>query len=199
MRSNAKFAGLQSMVYTLDQIHSDKVIYIKRLTGKKYQGDGLITDKKIFLGVYTADCLPILLYDTRNKTIAAVHAGWRGLLSGIILNTIEYMARMGSDKKRIIVAVGPHIRKCCYEISRELADKFFTKYKYLHKKSGSKAKLKAREHFSLTDVALGQLRYASIPSVNVDTLNICTSCNTKFYSYRRDHNNNRMLNTIGLV
>ena len=200
MLNSAKFTALQRMVCIPDQIHSDKVIYLKKFTEKKHQGDGLITDKKIYLGVYTADCLPILFFETRNKTIAAVHAGWRGLLNGIIFNTIEYMSRMGSDKKRIIVAVGPHIRKCCYEISAELADKFFTKYKYLHKKSGSKAKLKAGEHFSLTDVALSKLKYASIPSENIDSLNICTSCNTKFYSYRRDNNKSgRMLNTIGLI
>lgn len=200
MSSRAKFAGLKSMVYTLDQIHSDNVIYIKRLTGKKHQGDGLITDKKIFLGIYTADCLPILLYDTGNKTIAAVHAGWRGLLNGIILNTIEYMAKMGSDKKKIIVAVGPHIRKYCYEISRELSDNFYNKYKYLNKKTRSKTKHSSHEYFSLIEVALSQLKYAAIPSKNIDPLNICTCCDTRFYSYRRDHDKNgRMLNTIGLV
>lgn len=199
MLNDAKFVRLKGEVYTLNQIHSDKVVCIKRLTDKKYQGDGLITDKKIFLGVYTADCLPILFFDTKHKTIAAVHAGWRGLLNGIIINTIEYMSRMGSGKKRIIVAVGPHIRKCCYEISEELSDKFFAKYKYLNKKARSKIKNSSHEYFSLTEVALSQLKYAGIPSENIDPLNVCTYCNTKFYSYRRDHNNNRMLNTIGLV
>ncbi len=200
MLSHAKFAGLPRIVYSLDQIHSDKVIYINGLAGKKHQGDGLITDKKIFLGIYTADCLPILFFDTKLKTIAAVHAGWRGLLNGIILNTIEYMVKMGSDKKRIIVAVGPHIRKCCYEISDELANKFYNKYKYLNKKARGKIKNTTHTYFSLIEVALFQLKYAAIPSENIDPLNICTYCDTRFFSYRRDHNKSgRMLNTIGLI
>lgn len=200
MLSNAKFTALQKMVCIPDQIHSDKVIYIKKFTEKKHIGDGLITDKKIYLGVYTADCLPILFFDAEKKIIAAIHAGWRGLLNGIILNTVELMTKTGSDKRRIIIAIGPHIRKCCYEISNDLSDRFFTKYKYFNKKARSKTKHSTHEFFSLTTVAVSQLKYASIPSENIDALDICTSCNTKFYSYRRDHNKSgRMLNTIGLV
>lgn len=200
MLSHAKFSGLIRKVYTLDQIHSDKVIFIKSLSEKKYQGDGLITNKNIFLGVCTADCLPILLYDTEKKIIAAIHAGWRGLFNGVILNTVAFMAKIGSDKRRIIVAIGPHIKKCCFEISKELSDNFFNKYKYLNKKARGKSSHPGHEYFSLTEVALNQLNYTSILSSNIDTINICTFCNRRFYSYRRDHNENgRMLSAIGLI
>lgn len=200
MQNRVKFAPLKREVCTLDQIHSDKVIFIKSLSEKKYQADALVTNKNIYIGVYTADCLPILLYDTEKKIIAAIHAGWRGLLNGVILNTVAYMVKIGSDKKRIVVAIGPHIKKCCFEISKELSDNFFKKYKYLNKKARGQSSHPGHEYFSLTEVALNQLKYTSILSTNIDTINICTFCDKKFYSYRRDHNKNgRMLNTIGLI
>lgn len=200
MLNNAKFSQLKNKVYTLNQIHSDKIVHIQKLSDKKQFADALITKQKIFLGIYTADCLPILIYDAKDKTIAAVHAGWKGLLNGIIVNSLNYLKKIGADNKNVFIAIGPHIRKCCFEIPTELVNNFFTKYKYLNHKSKILTKKASHEFFSLSDVALSQLKYLSIPSQNIEIINICTYCDSKFYSYRRDHNKNgRMLSAIGLI
>lgn len=87
------------------QIHSNKVVFIKK-PDEMCEADALVTKKKrLLLGVLTADCCPILLADHENKIIAAVHAGWRGVKDGIIQNTVRMMKEKGANN--IHAAIGP--------------------------------------------------------------------------------------------
>ena len=112
-----------SEVGFLDQTHSDNV-YI--YNGKVEEGDALITNKEsTAVGVFTADCVPILLYDKANKVVAAIHSGWRGTFSCIVSKTIDEMKKKYGTKSQDLVAyIGPHMHQCCYEVSEELIDKF---------------------------------------------------------------------------
>ena len=86
----------------MHQTHSNKVTIInnKNKNSKKFYSDAIITNiKGLALGVVTADCVPILLYDQKNETIACIHAGWKGAFSGIIENTIGKLKKLNSNNK----------------------------------------------------------------------------------------------------
>ena len=106
-----KSANLQKLIL-LNQIHSNKFLFIKnyKINKKKLIGDALITNqKKIIIGILTADCLPILIFDKKIKIISAIHAGWKGAHRGIIQKVINEFKRKGSESKNLIAAIGPCI------------------------------------------------------------------------------------------
>ena len=87
-----------------------------------WQADGLVTDiPGVTLAVYSADCLPILLYDPVRRVVGAVHAGWRGTALGIAAKAVERMVDCyGCDRLDILAAVGPGISKCCFETHEDV-------------------------------------------------------------------------------
>ncbi len=90
------------------------------------QGDALITDEPgILLAVRTADCVPVLLLDSKRRAVAAIHAGWKGMLGGIVEKTAgEMMRQFNSRPRNLFAAVGPSIGVCCYEVGEEVAEHF---------------------------------------------------------------------------
>ena len=112
-----KMYGKKKRLILMHQTHSNKVIEInEKNLDKNINSDAMITRyKKIALGVLTADCVPILVYDKRNKIIGCIHAGWRGALSGIIKKTIIKIKRKNS-RYDIFASVGPCISIKSYEV-----------------------------------------------------------------------------------
>ena len=108
----------------MHQSHSNRVTHIKSNNrNNKINSDAMITKiKRIALGVVTADCVPILLYDHSNGVIGCIHAGWKGAYSGIVEKTI-YKIKKLNVKNKIYASVGPCIGKKTYEVD----DKFFTR------------------------------------------------------------------------
>lgn len=87
--------------------------------------DALVTRLKgVAIGIRTADCVPILMYAPGIEAVAAVHAGWKGTIAGIASKTFRKLVDMGADPEGIIVRIGPHICKTCYEIDEDLAERF---------------------------------------------------------------------------
>ena len=114
-----------SKIIIPNQTHSSKFFEIKKKSISKIDCDGLITKKSgIALGILTADCAPIMIYDKKLKFISIVHAGWKGALKGIITKTLNYYFRKGSNKKDIIVVIGPCIAQKNYEVKKDFFDKF---------------------------------------------------------------------------
>ena len=116
-------------IVCLKQIHSaDILIATANDRGKTLQpspeGDALITNEpNVALVVFTADCVPILLYDPIKGVIGAVHAGWRGTAADIVGKTVQEMAsQFGCSSADIKAAIGPCISKCCYETDKDVAD-----------------------------------------------------------------------------
>ena len=107
------------------QTHSNKVIEIKKNNyKKKIYSDAIITKEKGFaLGVVTADCVPILLYDKKNEVVGCIHAGWRGAFLGIIKNTILKIKKLNKNNK-IYASIGPCIGNRSYEVDLEFFKKF---------------------------------------------------------------------------
>ena len=90
-------------IFLLHQIHSDKFVFISEYSKnlKKKRADAVITDiPKLPIGILTADCVPILIYDKKKKMIAAIHAGWKGAYKGIISKVINFMIKKGCEKKK---------------------------------------------------------------------------------------------------
>jgi hypothetical protein len=128
----------------LRQVHSVRVYQVRRATSGELQyrlggngmpeqlgvaqptGDALLTDQAgILLSVRTADCLPVLLVDQKRRAVAAVHAGWRGVLARIIEKAVGEMRRVyGSEPRSLLAVLGPSIRVCCYEVGEEVTEAF---------------------------------------------------------------------------
>ena len=107
----------------MHQIHSNKFVFINRKFNnnkKKIIGDALITkNKNTALGILTADCVPILIYDQKLKIISAIHAGWKGAYKGIVDKVIKFLIKKGSEPKNIFAVVGPCIAQKNYEVKKD--------------------------------------------------------------------------------
>ena len=117
-------------IILLNQVHSNKVFNVRDIFKKRRIGDGLITNrKKLALGILTADCAPILIFDPKKKIIAALHAGWKGAFKDIIGKTINKLNQKGSKSKDLIAVVGPCISIKNYEVKKDFLNKFLQKSK----------------------------------------------------------------------
>lgn len=177
----------------LNQTHSD---YIYVYDGKIHEGDAIITEEKnIAVGIFTADCVPILMYDKTNNVIAAVHSGWKGTEMGIASKTIDKLIKnYGAKAEDLVVCIGPHIGGCCYEVSEELIELFKNNsmYKDIDFHDGRKLNLKK--------CIIHQLKYKGVLEDNIHDVNICTFCNKEYetYSYRRNDKESRLFSFIFL-
>lgn len=115
---------------SLKQFHSDVICDFDSVPGNACNGDASITaTPNLLLGIQTADCVPILLVDPKNRAVAAVHAGWRGTLQRIVEKTIGRMEmRFGTRERDLLAAVGPAIGGCCYEVGTEVAAAFHSQF-----------------------------------------------------------------------
>ena len=165
----------------LHQIHSDD-IYI--YDGEFHEGDGLITDKKnTAIGVFTADCVPVLIYDKKRHIAAAVHSGWKGTEKKISLKAVRRIIDdFGCIAEDINVFIGPHNRGCCYEVGQEVADRFIEDVVYRG------MEIVVNNKLNLEKCIKKQLILAGIKEENIQSAEICTCCNTeyKLHSYRKD-------------
>ncbi len=176
-------------------------------------GDGLMTcEPGILLTIRTADCLPLLLVDARRRVVAAVHAGWRGALARIIEKAVGDMRRaFGCDPEKLIAAVGPSIRACCYEVGQEVVesfhgtfanvDRFFQPLRTKPEAARDRHSIlflsayppgHAPEHLpaarlDLAAAARHQLTAAGLKPANILIAGYCTACrNDLFFSHRRE-------------
>ena len=114
----------------LNQVHSNKIFKVNKIFKNKLVGDGFFTSKNnIALGILTADCAPVFVYDKKLKIIGAAHAGWKGAYKGIIKKLIFSIKKEGSKTKNIIAAIGPCISKKNYEVRDDFVKKFLNKNK----------------------------------------------------------------------
>ena len=166
----------------MHQSHSNKVIEIKKSNyKKKINADAMIIKVKgLTLGVVTADCVPIIIYDFKNEIVGCVHAGWKGAISGIIKNTINKMKKLGNNNK-IFASIGPCISKKSYEVDLIFYKKFLNKSKKNKKYFSHKNKYK--KLFDLRKFVADKLiaLEVKVDHVNRDTFR----GKINFFSYRR--------------
>jgi len=162
-----------STMATVKQIHSNRVLAVDA-PGVAGEADALITCMPgLMLSIRTADCYPILIADARNRSVAAIHAGWRGTASRIVAETIARMCvDFGSHPQDLRAAIGPGIGTCCYEVGEEVARQFG---------------LEGRGKIDLANANRAQLIESGVPAEQIHSINRCTRCESDvFHSYRRD-------------
>lgn len=177
--------NVDNIVY-LRQIHSDKIL-VYSCNGeliKDEEGDAIITNEKnVIIGVFTADCVPIILVDEENYIAAAIHSGWKGTFESITLKTIQKMKdEFGTSERNIKAYIGAHIRKCCYEVSEDLKLNFIKK-----KKTIEQDELFNGNNLNLEGCIIDDLKIAGVHDNNINSLNLCTYCSEdiKLHSYRK--------------
>lgn len=212
---------------TLRQIHSDVIHRVDgpAKEGGASQGDAIITKERgLLLVVQTADCVPILLADRKNRAIAAIHSGWRGTLRRILGKTLGRMRMdFGTQPEDVIAAIGPSIGRCCYEVGAEVAKEFESQFREARGWfDGPFDALAAGENdpnwlpwltmlppghappspgVRLDLVAANRriLLNAGVPNGQVFSCDFCTACRTDlFFSYRREHSTGRLMAVIGI-
>jgi hypothetical protein len=233
LENRAKFfAALRTgkmRVAALRQIHSD----IMHVVGpdafpqgeQAPKGDALITcEPGVLLTIQTADCIPILLADTKQRAVAAIHSGWRGTVQRIAEKTLGRMQmEFGTRPQDVIAALGPGIGGCCYEVGHEVVKEFTAKFPnarewfagavdtlengdndpnwlpWLTMRPPGHAPPAPRAHLDLIAANRAILAGAGIASKNIFSSGFCTACRTDlFFSYRREQTTGRLMAAIGI-
>ena len=199
---STKMGVPQKKLLLMHQTHSNKVIIVnnKNITLKKFDSDSIITKiKGLALGVVTADCVPVILYDYTNDIIGCLHAGWRGASSGIIENTVNKFKKFGSYNK-IYASIGPCIGKDSYEVNLDFYKNFIFKSKknkiYFSKKRGDKKLFNLRKYVADKLVKLD----VKVDHIKRDTF----KDKNNFFSYRRsrklrENDYGRCISVISLI
>ena len=193
------------------------------------RGDALLTDRpNQFLAILTADCVPVLVADTRRRVVAAFHAGWRGTLARIVERGIGTMRLFGSRPKDLIAAIGPAIGACCYSVGEEVrfdfesqfayapslfsevydSDPIKTKYPllFLTARAPGHSNIGPQIHLDLIEANRRQLLDAGVSPSKISAVGECTVCTRlpngqrRYFSHRDEHGyTGRMLSVIGVA
>jgi len=141
---------------------------------------------QVLLGVKTADCVPILIGDPATRAFAAVHAGWRGTVAGIVKLALDRLAsEHGSRAKDLRVAIGPAAAKCCYEVGSDVIDLFTSRFP--EAASLFVATRPGHARIDLLQANRDQLVAEGVSPERIHTTPFCTMCCTElFFSYRRE-------------
>ncbi|WP_420148406.1 peptidoglycan editing factor PgeF [Spirosoma sp.] len=176
------------------QVHGTEILYATE--PGRYDGyDALITDRPgLLIGVTVADCTPILIYDQRNKGVAAIHAGWKGTAGALVAKTLVAMQQQfGTSAENCYAYVGTCIDECSFEVGPEVAEQFSIAFRRDDPRSGkSFIDLKAANAKFLTDFG--------IPENQIAISGFSTVVhNNDYFSYRAEHGQTgRMLVVIGI-
>lgn len=182
--------GEVARLATVRQVHGSSVaLAVAHGQGVRLDGpseaDALVAARGAWVGVRTADCVPLLLHDPRNGVSAAVHAGWRGTVADVAGRAIETMTRVyGTRPSELRAAVGPSIGPCCFEVGDEVAARFsdapFGRGLVERQPSG-------RAHVRLDEANVRLLLRRGISPQAIDRVAPCTVCDPeRFFSHRRD-------------
>ena len=187
------------------QVHGSEIQVVKNedslLNKKQFEADAVITNQmNVWIGILVADCFPILMFEPSVNVIAVIHAGWRGVEQNIHLKVLQYLIEfMNCSIKNIFIGIGPGIGSCCFEVGKEVSDKFEKKStiaaQFVHPVSEQKALV------DLRGLITSDFMMAGIPLENIENMNYCTSCcSDLFYSYRKEgKNTGRMLLAARLI
>jgi len=181
----SKIGCKKNRLITLNQIHSNKVVHFESESKikDKLTGDAIVTKvKNVAIGILTADCVPVILYDPAKEIIGCIHSGWKGALNGVIKNTVKKFKELNSNLDDIIAVVGPCIAQDNYEVKDEFYKNFLDEK--LTYKRFFKTTISGKYFFNLRSFVnneISNLKIKNIENIEMDTF----SQKEFFYSYRR--------------
>jgi YfiH family protein len=175
-------------IVTMKQVHGDNIVEVAD-SGIKETGeaDAMVTATPgVFLGVLTADCVPIIMIEPAKRIAAVVHAGWRGTLAGLARQAVSYLAEHHRiNAEALEAALGPAIGLCCYEVGEDVAGPLRARWGHIAKEAISGAA--PRPHVDLRALNHGILLDAGLLAERVVDVGPCTKCAANdFFSYRRE-------------
>jgi YfiH family protein len=187
-RWNARYPGLP--VARLSQVHGTLVHRIDepndafKEDGRRHEGDGMVTRSAgVVLGIFTADCVPILMVDSDSHVAAALHAGWRGTLGGMAAEGVRAMVALGARPTAIRAALGPSIGICCFEVDAALGEDFARRIPGVdgHTRTGRPGKA----FLDLRGLIRDQLAREGLAPGSIVNVGPCTRCSNETYFSRR--------------
>ncbi len=220
--------GARPELVTAVQVHSAETVIVR--AGESHvdaagrttlRGDGLMTGVPgLLLGIQTADCVPVLVADTRLRVVAGFHAGWRGTVGRIVEQGVARMGQeYGSRAEDLVAAVGPAIGMCCYAVGEEVRERFAAEFgdaaevfamreeapRWEQEEGGAEAG--ARMYLDLHEANRRQLLAAGVPGEKVEVMRAeCTACareadgTRRYFSYRAERGSTgRMMAVIGIA
>jgi YfiH family protein len=215
-------AGARDLpLVTLKQFHSDVIHVFDDAPTDPCRGDASATNRSgLLLAIQTADCVPILLVDAKKRTIAAIHAGWRGTLARIVVKTIGRMQmHFGTKPTDVLAAVGPAIGGCCYEVGTEVATQFLSQFpdapdyfdefrtgdepnpiQWLNMMPPGHQPPPKGVLLDLRKANRSQLLAAGLRPQNIHVSDLCTACRPDLlFSYRKEGpTSGRLMSLIGI-
>ena len=223
---DALAAGRMPLV-AMRQFHSDAIHIVAApvVATDAPRADALATrTPDLLLGVQTADCVPVLLADTRQRAVAAIHAGWRGTLARIVVKALGRMQmEFGTRPRDVVAALGPAIGRCCYEVGPEVAQAFAAQFPvaaewfdgpfeqlahgedplwlpWLTMMPPGHVPPPPRVQLDLRAANRWQLMDAGVPEARITASDLCTACRTDLlFSYRREGaKTGRLMAVIGI-
>ena len=209
---------------TLRQIHSDLIHCVSDLPEQTLVGDGLITrTPNLLLAIQTADCLPVILVDAKQKSAGVFHAGWRGTVKRIVEKGVGEMRRyFGTLPRNIKAVIGPGVHACCYEVGSEVRQQFESQFSYagdlfhevkesdpvrekypllfLTARAPGHGELPSKILLDLVEANRRQLISAGVLRKNISASKLCTSCHPELlFSYRAEKGmTGRMMGVAGI-
>lgn len=213
--------GNRLSLVALKQFHSDVICEFQSALAEPRSADASICNTpNLLLGIQTADCVPILLVDPKNRAVAAVHAGWRGTLKRIVEKTIGRMEMQFRTRPAdLLAAVGPAIGGCCYEVGTEVAASFHSQFprapewfdelrtgdepnplQWLNQFPPGHQPPPKNVRLDLRKANRAQLLAAGVDAKNIFVSELCTSCRPELlFSYRKNGaESGRMMAAIGI-
>lgn len=198
-----QFVGIHDgCIITMKQVHGDHLIEVKDRNVKEAgEADGMVTrEQDAFLGVLTADCVPILFVAPEQATVAVVHAGWRGTLAGIAAKMVRLLSSEHSlSPSTLEAALGPAIGSCCYEVQDDVSGALIQRWGRIAEPSVENRT--GKTYIDLRHLNRALLEQAGVPSKQIYEIGPCTSCSAdQFFSYRREKKETgRQISFIGWV
>jgi len=209
---------------SLRQIHSDIIHFVDSRTQSQLAGDGLMmATPGLFIGIQTADCLPVILADPKQQAVGVFHAGWRGTIKRIVEKGVgEMHRRFGSRPRDLKAAIGPGIHGCCYQVGAEVRERFESQFSYaaelfheveerdpvrekypmlfLTARPPGHSILPKKIFLDLVEANRQQLLAAGVPAKNIEASPLCTNCRPDLlFSYRAEQGKTgRMMAAVGI-
>jgi hypothetical protein len=187
-------------VITVSQVHGENIVNVDMQNYRSMrstQADAMITSAAgLALGVETADCVPVLLFDPATPAVAVVHAGWRSTVKKIVQKAVRRMQEaFGSDPSRMMAAIGPAIGPECYEVDEPVMGPVREAFSFW--KEVTTPRGKDRWGLDLVKASKIELVQAGLAGGNIHAVGLCTSCRKDlFYSFRAEGRTGRMLSVI---
>jgi hypothetical protein len=220
-RLQAAVGAQDFKLVSLLQFHSDAIAHFEAPPAEPSRADASVTKiPGLLLTVQTADCVPLLLVDPKNRAVAAVHAGWRGTLARIVEKAVGRMQmQFGSQSADLLVAIGPAIGGCCYEVGTEVAAAFSGQFanaaeffdelrtgdepnplQWLNMMPPGHQPPPKKVLLDLRKANHSQLLASGVPAANIFSIDLCTGCRRDLlFSYRKEGaETGRMMAVIGI-